>query len=169
MAVCDLREEEAQVLKSIFSEDELTISGDYKLEYKVGEHGTISSFVIQIQWPTGYPNVMPYISMDCFYNQHVPQDVKEKIVAELVSVAEDQLGSALTYILVEYIKENHERFVKWFSIEKVDKSQPDSISNEASVGMACFYSLIHCSHRYLVSRTNYLSYLKLKKENIWVG
>ncbi|TNN17412.1 RWD domain-containing protein isoform 1 [Schistosoma japonicum] len=136
MAVCDLREEEAQVLKSIFSEDELTISGDYKLEYKVGEHGTISSFVIQIQWPTGYPNVMPYISMDCFYNQHVPQDVKEKIVAELVSVAEDQLGSALTYILVEYIKENHERFVKWFSIEKVDKSQPDSISNEASVGIS---------------------------------
>ncbi|KAK4471977.1 hypothetical protein MN116_005355 [Schistosoma mekongi] len=132
MAACDLREEEAEVLKSIFSEDELTISGDYNLEYKVVEHGT-TSFVIQIQWPPGYPNVMPCISMDCFYNQHVPQDVKEKIVAELISVAKDQLGSALTYILIEFIKENRERFVKWFATEKVDKSQLDSISPETSV------------------------------------
>ncbi|CAH8565814.1 unnamed protein product, partial [Schistosoma rodhaini] len=56
----------------------------------------------------------------------------EKITEELVSVAEDQLGSALTFNLIEYLKENHERFAKSFAVDKVDKSQSHSFSSETS-------------------------------------
>ncbi|KAH8875821.1 RWD domain-containing protein 4 [Schistosoma japonicum] len=71
---------------------------------------------------------MPYISMDCFYNQHVPQDVKRENCCRIGF----RCRRSAWFSFNLYIK-NHERFVKWFSIEKVDKSQPDSISNEASV------------------------------------
>ncbi|XP_018650898.1 hypothetical protein Smp_074950 [Schistosoma mansoni] len=132
MAICDPREEEAQVLRSIFDEEELMISDDYNLEYKVGEAGTTSSFIVQVYWPEGYPDVLPCISMNSFYNHHIPLNVKEKITEELVSVAEGQLGSALTFHLIEYLKENHERFAKSFAVDKVDKSQSHSFSSETS-------------------------------------
>ncbi|CAH8519954.1 unnamed protein product [Schistosoma mattheei] len=130
MAICDPREEEAQVLRSIFDEEELTISDDYNLEYKVGEAGTISSFIVQVYWPEGYPDVLPCISMDSFYNHHIPLNVKEKITEELVSVAKDQLGSALTFNLIEYLKENYERFTKSFAVDKVDTSQNNLFPSE---------------------------------------
>ncbi|CAH8497258.1 unnamed protein product [Schistosoma turkestanicum] len=132
MAIYDPREEEALVLRSIFDEEELTISSNHTLEYRVGEQGTTSSFIVQVHWPAGYPDVLPCISMDSFYNHHVPSHIKEKITDELLSVAKEQLGSALTFTLIEYLKENHERFAKSFAIDKVDKSQSNSISCETS-------------------------------------
>nr|CAH8849201.1 unnamed protein product [Trichobilharzia regenti] len=132
MTSCDAREEEAEVLRSIFDEEELSISKSYNLEYKVGEQGATSSFIVQIHWPMGYPDVMPRISMDSFYNNHVPLKVKEIIVKELLSLAEDQLGSALTFTLIEYLKENCERYVKLFSSDKVGESQSNAPTSETS-------------------------------------
>lgn len=76
--------------------------------------------------------------MDSFYNHHIPLNVKEKITEELVSVAKDQLGSALTFTLIEYLKENHERFTKSFAVDKVDTSQNNSFPSETpSVCLNC--------------------------------
>ncbi|CAH8513896.1 unnamed protein product [Heterobilharzia americana] len=132
MSLCDPREEEAEVLRSIFDDQELSVLSDYNLEYKVGEQGTASSFVVQIHWPLGYPDVLPCISMDAFYNSHVPSNVKETIVKELLFVAKDQLGSALTFTLIEYLKENSERFTKLLNSGKVEEFNPSPFSNETT-------------------------------------
>ncbi|KER22634.1 hypothetical protein T265_09335 [Opisthorchis viverrini] len=106
----DPRQEEAEVLASIYDPNELSVSDDYTVEYKLGEHGTPKSMILTIQWPDGYPTVLPTISLDSFYNGHLSTAVKLLVVKELNALAQEQLGTAMTFSLIDYARENAERY-----------------------------------------------------------
>lgn len=121
----DLREEEAEVLKSIYDETELKIFPNFLLEFKVGERDTTNSFVVQIRWPEGYPDVLPQISLDSFYNAHLPIQVKEQIAADLTRIAEEQLGTAFTFSLLDFLRENSDKYLKKLRSETTETADTD--------------------------------------------
>ena len=92
-----LQDEEFEVLESIYEgDDAFSIQDKAKknhFQYKFGEDGSGKSFVLDLRWGEQYPEVMPEISMETFYNRHLKPEVKEKIdlavkeEAELASVA----------------------------------------------------------------------------------
>lgn len=38
---------------------------------KVGEVGEAKSFLVEVSWGEGYPDDLPKISLDAFYNNHL--------------------------------------------------------------------------------------------------
>ena len=63
-----------------------------KIQYKLGEDGTAKSFILEVTWTDEYPEVLPEISLDAFYNKHLIPSVKEQILEFAKSEAEQYLG-----------------------------------------------------------------------------
>lgn len=76
-----------------------------RYQYKVDE-GSANTFLVEIAWDDDYPNKMPTFSLDAFYNRHLCKDVKDAISCSLADQASALLGSAMTYTLFEWVKEN---------------------------------------------------------------
>ena len=58
--------------RSIYDGDDLfTVIEKKKFQYKLGEDGTAKSFILEITWTDEYPEVLPNISLDAFYNKHI--------------------------------------------------------------------------------------------------
>ncbi|XP_065283544.1 RWD domain-containing protein 4 [Dermacentor albipictus] len=109
MSAEELQAEEVEVLLSIYDgDDNFKKLSDAVYQYKIGDHGTHKSFLIEISWPEKYPNVPPIFNMDTFYNKHIIREVKERVVAALKEQAELELGTPMTYTLLEWIKEHAE-------------------------------------------------------------
>lgn len=109
----DLQAEEAEVLLSIYDGDEnFKQLSDKVYQYKIGDHDTHKSFLIEISWPDNYPVDPPVFNMDTFYNKHIISEVKEAVVAALKEQAEMELGNAMTYTLLEWIKEHAEELTE---------------------------------------------------------
>ena len=66
-----------------------------KIQYKLGEDGTAKSFILEVTWTDEYPEVLPEISLDAFYNKHLIPSVKEQILEFAKSEAEQYLGKDL--------------------------------------------------------------------------
>ena len=76
----ELQAEELEVLRSIYEGDSCyTSPSDTKHQYKFGEDGASRSFIIEVAWGEEYPNQLPNIDMDSFYNKHLLQQVKEHV------------------------------------------------------------------------------------------
>ncbi|XP_012277950.1 RWD domain-containing protein 4 [Orussus abietinus] len=107
MSNVELQEEEREVLLSIYEGDpafkELTPT---TYQYKFGEDNDIKSFLLEISWGPGYPTEKPTINMDTFYNKHVVQEVKDKVVEHVDNEADQWLGCAMTYTLFQSIQEH---------------------------------------------------------------
>ena len=73
-------------------------------QYKFGEDGSGKSFILDLRWGEQYPEVMPEISMETFYNRHLKPEVKEKIDLAVREEAEPLLGMSMTYTLFEFVK-----------------------------------------------------------------
>ncbi|XP_013379098.1 RWD domain-containing protein 4 [Lingula anatina] len=109
MTAKELQEEEVEVLTSIYDGDEcFKIASETSFQYKIGEDGSYKSFLLEISWPENYPEELPNIKLDTFYNKHLLEDVKKKIIARLLEEAEPLLETAMTYTLIECAKENAE-------------------------------------------------------------
>ncbi|XP_039271884.1 RWD domain-containing protein 4-like isoform X2 [Styela clava] len=103
------QQEEVEVLNSIFEGDEaFTQISDTEFQYKVGEDGSMKSFLITIKWPEQYPQIKPDINMDSFYNKHITEDVKQSIMESATEQAELLIGEAATYTIIDWAKENAE-------------------------------------------------------------
>ena len=63
-----------------------------KIQYKLGEDGTAKSFILEVTWTDEYPEELPEISLDAFYNKHLIPTVKEQILEFAKSEAEQYLG-----------------------------------------------------------------------------
>ena len=72
----------------------------------------IKSYVDQIVWGPDYPNSVPEISLDTFYNRHLVTSVKELIVEELLTQANDLVGMSMTYSLFELAEEKGEMWLQ---------------------------------------------------------
>merc|ERR1711981_406215 len=63
-------------------------------------------------WTKQYPEVLPDISLDAFYNKHIIPSVKEQILEFAKSEGEQFLGMPMTYSIIEQVKENLENLLK---------------------------------------------------------
>ena len=41
------------------------------LTYQIGEAGEADSFLVELTWGEGYPDELPTISLDAFFNNHL--------------------------------------------------------------------------------------------------
>jgi len=103
------QEEEREVLLSIYDGDPaFKYLSPTTFQYKYGEDESPKSFLLEISWGASYPAEKPLINMDTFYNKHIVQDVKERVVSQVNVEAEQYLGAAMTYTLFEFVKEKME-------------------------------------------------------------
>ncbi|XP_056638710.1 RWD domain-containing protein 4 isoform X2 [Diorhabda sublineata] len=112
MSEKELQEEEREALSSIYDGDDLFKEIDESTyQYKYGENNTNKSFVLEIKWGELYPNELPVINMDTFYNKHIVTHVKQKVVETLSNEAEQYLGMSMTYSLFEFLREKFEELI----------------------------------------------------------
>nr|ACO11279.1 RWD domain-containing protein 4A [Caligus rogercresseyi] len=108
----ELQSEEREVLKSIYEgDDQFSVLSDTQFQYKYGEDASRRSFVLQLGWPSEYPNEAPTISMDAFYNAHICPQVVQGVRDSLQGEIEQFLGMSMTYSLFEHVKENYETLI----------------------------------------------------------
>ncbi|MBZ3872452.1 RWD domain-containing protein 4 [Sciurus carolinensis] len=93
------QETELEALRSIYEGDE-------------GENGDPKAFLIEISWTETYPQTPPIISMNAYFNNTISSAVNQSILAKLQEAVEVNLGTAMTYTLFEYAKDNKERFTE---------------------------------------------------------
>ncbi|GAB1868958.1 RWD domain-containing protein 4A [Camponotus japonicus] len=119
MSDAELQEEEREVLLSIYDGDpafkQLTPT---TFQYKYGEDNDMKSFLLEISWGATYPTEKPTINMDTFYNKHIVEEVKDKVVSLIEAEADQWLGSAMTYTLFQSVQEHYADLVSM---------QPDSV------------------------------------------
>ncbi|XP_017471602.1 PREDICTED: RWD domain-containing protein 4 [Rhagoletis zephyria] len=100
------RAEELEALQSIYEGDTNFKQLDQNtFQYKYGEDDHYKSFLVEIHWTGDYPNEMPKINMDTFYNRNLIPEVKAKILQALSEEAEQWLGCGMTYTLFECLKD----------------------------------------------------------------
>ncbi|KAG5884355.1 hypothetical protein JTB14_030794 [Gonioctena quinquepunctata] len=134
MSNSQLQEEEREVLLSIYDGDECFKEIDSTTyQYKFGENDTIKSFVLEVKWGTDYPNELPIINLDTFYNKHIIQALKKKIIDIVSTEAEQYLGMSMTYSLFEFVKEKFEELIneqpdqpEKLEVEKLCISAPEA-------------------------------------------
>ncbi|KOC70917.1 RWD domain-containing protein 4 [Habropoda laboriosa] len=119
MSDAELQEEEREVLLSIYDGDsafkQLTPT---TFQYKFGEDNDMKSFLLEISWGATYPSERPTINMNTFYNKHIVQEVKDKVVKLVEAEADQWLGSAMTYTLFQSVQEHYTELIS---------AQPDSV------------------------------------------
>uniref|UniRef100_A0A8D2KHU7 RWD domain-containing protein n=1 Tax=Urocitellus parryii TaxID=9999 RepID=A0A8D2KHU7_UROPR len=105
------QEMELEAFRSIYEGDE-----SFWELFNIGEYistGDPKAFLIEISWTETYPQTPPIISMNAFfYNNTISSAVKQSILAKLQEAVEVNLGTARTYALFEYAKDNKEQFVE---------------------------------------------------------
>ncbi|KAJ8967504.1 hypothetical protein NQ314_002819 [Rhamnusium bicolor] len=113
MSELELQEEEREVLSSIYDGDEsFKQISPTVYQYKYGETDTVKSFLLKINWGEKYPNELPIISMETFYNKHIVASLKEKIIDIVKVEAEQYLGMSMTYSLFEFVKEKFDELIE---------------------------------------------------------
>ncbi len=124
--------EEREVLTSIFEGDPFfkeispvcyqykVVSGAEQQEQQ-GETESHNAFILEVSWPPGYPEELPDINLDTFFNKHLPSSLKQEIKEKALEQAEDLRESAMTYSLFDWIRENAEDFISRIpeSVQKV--------------------------------------------------
>ncbi|RUS71592.1 hypothetical protein EGW08_020653 [Elysia chlorotica] len=107
MSSNELQEEELEVLKSIYDGDAcFKALSNTVFQYKYGEDGSYKSFIVEVSWSEAYPEELPTINMDAFYNNHVIKTVKDAVKTGVLQQAEELLGMSMTFSLFEWVKDN---------------------------------------------------------------
>ncbi|XP_031561894.1 RWD domain-containing protein 4-like [Actinia tenebrosa] len=123
------QEEEREVLRSIYEEDErFKEINPTTFQYKFGEDGHFKSFVLEISWTDNYPENAPNINMDAFYNKHLLDKVKGNIISRLSEQCDLNLGCAMTYSLFDWTNEHCEELT-----EEQDEAQQPLEAPESSI------------------------------------
>uniref|UniRef100_A0A1X7UN40 RWD domain-containing protein n=1 Tax=Amphimedon queenslandica TaxID=400682 RepID=A0A1X7UN40_AMPQE len=110
--VAELQQEENEVLLSIYEGDDCFKNPEpLTFQYKIGEAGQSNSFLVEVKWTQNYPEEIPEVSMDSFFNNHLSHSTKSAIKTALLNEASSLIGSPMTYTLFEYAKENQDELV----------------------------------------------------------
>ncbi|XP_037068428.1 RWD domain-containing protein 4-like [Pollicipes pollicipes] len=103
----EMQAEELEVLRSIYEGDAAFIEVDEKtFQYKFGDDGENKSFLVEVKWTDSYPDELPNVNLDAFYNNHILPPVKQHVVSQVQEQAEAMLGMSMTFTLFEWVKEN---------------------------------------------------------------
>merc|ERR1711868_139389 len=103
--------EEREALEAIFEADEyFTKTSDTKFSYKIIDEENLensnNNFLIEFEWGENYPEEIPIINLDSFFNVHLTDRTKDTILEKLNEEAENNIGISMIYTLIEYAKEN---------------------------------------------------------------
>jgi len=101
----EMQAEELEVLRSIYEGDAAFIEvNEKKFQYKIGDDGDNKSFLVEVKWTENYPDQLPDINLDAFYNKHILAAVKQHVVQQVEEQARDMLGMSMTFTLFEWVK-----------------------------------------------------------------
>lgn len=107
------QEMELEALRSIYEGDEsFRELSPVSFQYRIGENGDPKAFLIEISWTETYPQTPPIISMNAFFNNTISSAVKQSILARLQEAVDVNLGTAMTYTLFEFAKDNKDQFME---------------------------------------------------------
>lgn len=99
--------EEREVLLSIYSGDEHFLSSDETTyQYRVESENGAKKLMLQVKWPSDYPLTPPNITLEIFYNNHIPQSIHRSIAEQIHKESLNYVGGPATYMLFEFVKEN---------------------------------------------------------------
>lgn len=137
MSEAELQAEEIEVLQSIYDGDICFKEISPKIfQYKYGENESLKSFVLEIKWTEKYPEELPEINLDAFYNKHLPLCLKEQVVGMIKDEAQQYIGMSMTYSLFEFVKEKFDDIIKGIEeipVESIHNLQiSDELSNQES-------------------------------------
>lgn len=120
MSAEESQAEEIEVLDSIYDGDEAFKKLDKKTYQYMITHPSNENknFLLEIAWGDQYPDELPDVNLNAFFNKHVAESVKSEIKSELLKQADDLIGCAMTYTLIEYAKEN---------VESLTENQPEKL------------------------------------------
>lgn len=132
MSSKELQEEELEVLKSIYDGDaRFKALSDTVFQYKYGEDGSSKSFIVEVSWSPTYPEELPTINMDTFYNSHVAAPVKDAVRTGVLQQAEEMLGMSMTFSLLEWVKDNLDSLLAAQPVSQaMRESAPQSVSED---------------------------------------
>ena len=106
------QEEELEVLRSIYESDECFKEiSETTFQYKFGEDGHYKSFLLEISWPKNYPECLPVVSLEAFYNKHIASDVKDSVISQIMEQCETLLGFAMTFTVFDWTREHAEELM----------------------------------------------------------
>nr|CDS26710.1 RWD domain containing protein 4 [Hymenolepis microstoma] len=108
----DFRAEEKIVLESIYTSEEISITDDYKIQFRLGTPGELESFVVNITWPLDYPSIPPIIDFNEFCNRNMPSALQQSLISELNEIASQNVGESHTFILIEHLRDNFEKYAQ---------------------------------------------------------
>jgi len=112
MNLNEQQEEEQEVLASIYEDDECFKSGEKdglaSYQYKFESENKNHSILLEVICPKNYPDEVPTLSLDLFYNNHVLPAVKKDILSKINEVCLENLGDAMIFSMIDYVKENQE-------------------------------------------------------------
>ncbi|KAG8453785.1 hypothetical protein GDO86_000421 [Hymenochirus boettgeri] len=115
MAANEDQEMELEALRSIYEGDECFKElGPTNFQYRVGDNGDPKAFLMEISWPQKYPEDPPSISLNAFFNNHISQDIKKSILNKFNEQVDANLGTAMTYTIFEFAKDNREELMENF-------------------------------------------------------
>merc|ERR1712142_406638 len=128
MSVNENQAEEIEVLDSIYDGDEsFKKLNDTTYQYMITHPSNENkNFLLEIAWGDEYPDELPDVNLNAFFNKHILPDVKSAIRDALLKEAEDLIGCAMTYTLFEYAKENVETLTE----SQPEKPDPSTLSSE---------------------------------------
>ncbi|KXJ83109.1 hypothetical protein RP20_CCG008718 [Aedes albopictus] len=108
----EMQTEEREALASIYEGDDFFKQVNAEtFQYKYGEEDGNKSFLMEICWQENYPNELPTINMDTFYNRNLSRPLKDKITSILKEEGEQWLGCGMTYTLFECLKDKVEELL----------------------------------------------------------
>ena len=104
--------EELEVLQAIYEEDErFKEINETTVQYRFGELGDNKSFLLEVSWPKDYPECIPEIKLDAFYNKHIAGELKTLIVDKIKEEIADSVGTAMTFTIFQWAGENMEELM----------------------------------------------------------
>ena len=113
MADNGAQEEELEVLRAIYEEDELFSElNATTFQYRFGELGEKKSFLLEVQWPELYPECLPHINLNAFYNRHISSELKGIIINRITDEIAENVGLAMTFTIFSWVGENFEQLME---------------------------------------------------------
>uniref|UniRef100_A0A914XKK8 RWD domain-containing protein n=1 Tax=Plectus sambesii TaxID=2011161 RepID=A0A914XKK8_9BILA len=128
----DDQADELEALKSIFDGDEnFNVISSTSVQYKCGVDGDQQkSFLLGLEWPPNYPQCVPVINLDLFYNKPLLPKVKSYIHSKLLTEAEANVGMGMTFTLIDFAKENLDDLLKDQTIVAADEAEEGESHSE---------------------------------------
>jgi len=154
MSCLEQQEEELEVLQSIYDGDDAFNQVNEKcFQYKIGDDNTNKSFVLEIVWGEDYPDSLPDINLNAFFNKHLYDHVKVSAVNKIKEEADANCGCAMTYTLIEFAKENADDLMIEQTEAPVQEEPKEQVQQTAKVKVKK-EQLTKAQKRKITQRTN---------------